>query len=216
MPPMARTADHQARRDQIAGAVSVLVGEHGLDAVTVAKVAARAEISVGLVQHYFPSKDDLLLFAHRRSMDAINHRIAAQLAREHPERLPIRQLLETGLTELMPLDGQRTVEYQVAQGFMGRCVDNPRLAEVARETMRDRGSRVAQAVTNGKECGEVAEDVDAEAAAIRILALVAGLAEQIFLDGDTRHGRRTVTSIAGSELRDAIAVVFTGRCRQYR
>lgn len=212
---MARTADHQARRDQIAGAVSVLVGEHGLDAVTVAKVAARADISVGLVQHYFPSKEDLLLFAHRRAMDAINHRIADHLAREHPDRLPIRRLLETGLTEMMPLDAQRTVEYKVVQGFMGRCVDNPRLAEVARETMHDRGARVAQAVMNGKECGEVADDVDAESAAIRILALVTGLAEQIFLDGETRHGRRSVSSIAGSELRAALRAVFTGRCRQY-
>lgn len=212
---MGRTADHDARREQIADALSLQVSEHGLDSVTVAKVAARAEISVGLVQHYFPSKDALLLFAYRRSVDAINDRIAGRLAQEGPGELPILDLVERGLRELIPFDRGRQTEYEVAVGFLGRCVDQPDLAEVARARGRALRIRLAEAITNGKECGEVAADTDAGAASIRLLALAAGLAECVHQEGSSRVGRRTVATVAAAELRVGLESVFTGRCGHY-
>ncbi|MGO1972278.1 MAG: TetR/AcrR family transcriptional regulator [Propionibacteriaceae bacterium] len=212
---MARTADHTARREQIAEALSLLVSEHGLDAVTVAKVAARAEISVGLVQHYFPSKDALVLFAYRRSVDAINERIAGHLAQETPQELPVAALVERGLRELIPFDRVRRAEYEVTLGFLGRCVDQPGLAEVARTRGRGLRIRLAEAITNGKECGEVAAGVDAAASSIRLLALATGLAERVHQEGSSRVGRRTVATLAAAELRVGLESVFTGRCRHY-
>src|SRR5688572_9761853 len=74
---MPRTADHDARRRQVADAVERLVADEGLDAVTVARTAAAAGISVGLVQHYFPAKDDMLLHTFTAVRQRIEQRVLA-------------------------------------------------------------------------------------------------------------------------------------------
>jgi AcrR family transcriptional regulator len=56
---MAREEYHALRRQQVAEAVERLVAAHGLDAVTIAKTAAEAGVSVGLVQHYFATSPNV-------------------------------------------------------------------------------------------------------------------------------------------------------------
>jgi len=43
--------------------VARLVADEGLEAVSVRTVAAEARVSIGTVQHYFPTKDAMLLHA---------------------------------------------------------------------------------------------------------------------------------------------------------
>ncbi|MEW2390011.1 TetR family transcriptional regulator C-terminal domain-containing protein [Streptomyces venezuelae] len=213
---MARTADHDARRRQIAAAVHRLVTDDGLDAATVARVAKEAGFSVGLVQHYFPSKDALLLHTCRQVMADVNARVGERIAAGVTGRQPIAAVALVSLDELLPLDARRRGEYRVTRAFRGRALDNPDLAEVARTTAAELRAQVAQAVTNGKECGEVEPDVDAELAATRICALTDGLADQLYQDPDRRVGRRGLDTAAGAILRAALDEVFTGECRQYQ
>ena len=57
---MPRTADHDSRRAQITTGVRELALTSGLGSVTIAGTAKAAGISVGLVQHYYDSKESLL------------------------------------------------------------------------------------------------------------------------------------------------------------
>ncbi|WP_419992509.1 TetR/AcrR family transcriptional regulator [Streptomyces boninensis] len=212
---MARTADHDARRRQIAAAVRQLVTEGGLDAATVARVAREAGFSVGLVQHYFPSKDALLLLTCRQVMADVNARVAERITEGITGKQPIATVTFASLKELLPLDAARRGEYRVTRAFRGRALDNPDLAEVARTTAAELRGQLAQAVTNGKECGEVEAGTDAELAATRIAALTDGLADQLYEDPSRKVGRRKLGTAADQLLRAALAEVFTGECRQY-
>ena len=66
---MPRQVDHQQRRTEIAYAVWAVIAEDGLDAVSLRRVAAEAGISLGRVQHYFDSKEELLRHSCRTVID---------------------------------------------------------------------------------------------------------------------------------------------------
>ena len=55
-----RTAPPAERRQQLIDAAMSAIAEHGLSGTTTAVVARRAGVSVGLVNHHFASKDNLL------------------------------------------------------------------------------------------------------------------------------------------------------------
>ncbi|OZM71625.1 TetR family transcriptional regulator [Amycolatopsis antarctica] len=213
---MPRTADHDQRRRQIASAVRALIAEAGLDAATMASVAREAGFSVGLVQHYFPSKDDLLLFTYRQVMADVGARLAVRIDRGETRERPISAILFDGMLELLPLDDDRRAEYRVARVFRGRSLDNPALAAVARATAADLRTQFATAVRNGKECGEVEPDADADLAATRFSALLDGLADQLYEDPGRRVGRRRLPVAGKKILHACVGDTFTGECRQYR
>ncbi|MDT0346912.1 TetR/AcrR family transcriptional regulator [Streptomyces litchfieldiae] len=213
---MARTADHDLRRRQIAAAVHRLVATEGLDAATVAGVAREAGYSVGLVQHYFRSKDELLLFAYNQVTKAIHDRVAARIADGVVRKRTISAVVFDSLLELLPIDDERRGEFRVSRAFLGRSLENDTLAEVARTAAADIRGQLAVAVHNGKECGEVEPHLDPDLAATRVTALVDGLAEQLYQDPARAVGRRTLRAAAEEIIRACLDSVFTGECRQYR
>src|SRR2546422_6311494 len=74
---MPKQVDHEARRQQLAEAVCRLAASQGLEAVSLRHVAAEAGVSMGQVQHYFSTKDELLLFAFRVVSERAEQRFAA-------------------------------------------------------------------------------------------------------------------------------------------
>ncbi|RSN49011.1 TetR/AcrR family transcriptional regulator [Actinomadura sp. WAC 06369] len=206
---MPRTADHEARRRQIGLAVCELISDHGLDAVTVARTAAAAGISVGLVQHYFRTKDAMLLHAFMQVSARIRERIERHVRDGAEHRRPIADVMAEALTELVPLDETRRTEFRVARAFAGRALDSPELARVDAETARALRRDAARAVRNGKECGEVDPGLDPWPAAVRLTAVTEGLAVQVYRDRDVS------AELTASIVRAELAAVFTGECRQY-
>lgn len=211
---MPRTADHDVRRRQIAEAVCELIARDGLDAVTVARTAATAGISVGLVQHYFRTKDAMLLHAFTEVSAHIRWRVEAHVRSGAAHRRPISRVLADALSELLPLDETRRTEFRVSRAFAGRAVDTPALAEVDVENARALRRDLARAVHNGKECGEVLDELAPAPAAARLTAVTEGLAAQIYREPSSVDGTPT-TELAAAILNAELAVVFTGECRQY-
>jgi AcrR family transcriptional regulator len=209
-----RTADHEERRGQIAEAVCELISEGGLDSVTVARTAGAAGMSVGLVQHYFRTKDEMLLHAFRHVSARIRGRIEERIRAGARHRRPISRVLAEAMAELVPLDETRRTEFRVARAFAGRALDVPALADVDAETFRALRDDLARAVHNGKECGEVAPDLDPWPAAVRLAAVTEGLALQVYRDPGGVNGVPAEV-LAASVLDAELAVVFTGECRQY-
>lgn len=179
---MATEEYHALRRQQVAEAVERLVARLGLDGVTMARTAEEAGVSVGLVQHYFTSKDDLLRYAYTQVTDRVLARAVRRAEELDAHRSSIRQALHESLAERLPLDEARRAEWRVLFAFTSRAVDHPDLATVRNQTEAAVRARVAQAITNGKQCGEVAATTDAPTAAAGLLATVEGLCLHAYLD----------------------------------
>ncbi|MFE5846301.1 TetR/AcrR family transcriptional regulator [Streptomyces niveus] len=205
---MPRVADHDARHGQITDAVQRLVVRHGLTAVTVARTAAEAGMSVGLVQHYFTAKDEMLLATFTRVNGRFTARVDELVNQGETEGRTIAEMLRQALAELMPLDDARRAEFLVRLAFADQAAHNARLAVVQRETLVGIRSRVAQAISNGTACGEVAQGIDAAGQALRIVAFTEGLALHTHIDPD---GTPKLAILAA--LDDQLGRVFTGTCR---
>ncbi|GAA1040362.1 TetR/AcrR family transcriptional regulator [Virgisporangium ochraceum] len=208
---MPRVSDHDARRRQVAAAVAGLVDTEDLDGVTVARTAAAAGISVGLVQHYFATKDDMLLFAYAHVREQIEARVATAVDAGAGSGARIEHVLLDALGELLPLDGRRRRECRVMLAFAGRTLDSPRLTEVLRASADSVRERLAVAIHNGKECGEVPAATDDHAESVRLLAVVDGLALHAYVAPDT-----VTAEAAHSALADHLRALFPGPCRQPR
>ncbi|HEU5469678.1 MAG TPA: TetR/AcrR family transcriptional regulator [Actinophytocola sp.] len=207
---MAREEYHALRRRQVAEAVERLVAAHGLDGVTVAKTAAEAGVSVGLVQHYFASKDDLLRYAYTQLTERTLARAIEQAEELDRHRSRIQQALAHALAERLPLDEPRRAEWRVAFAFATRAVDNPNLAAVRNHTEAQIRARLAQAISNGKKCGEVRNHTDPDTQASRLLAHLDGLALHTYLDPTALPA-----SAALAALHDYLSGIFPGRCRAH-
>ena len=78
---MVKQVDHAARRRAIADALWRVVAREGFEGVSLRHVAAEAGVSMGMVQHYFHTKEQMLLFALDSMEERVGARFAAELAR---------------------------------------------------------------------------------------------------------------------------------------
>src|SRR5262249_13216813 len=174
---MARTADHEQRPRQIAEAVLHIVAERGLDEVSVARVAAEAGVSVGLVQHYFATKDAMLLCAFRSIADQFAKR-AARIPRDGS----LGQIMLHVLAELLPLDARRAAEVRIWLAFCARAAVVPALAAVQAEYLAEQRMLLAATILEAQARGESPAGLDAEREAALLAAFVDGLANQAHND----------------------------------
>lgn len=203
---MPRVADHEQRRAQIARAFEQLLATRGFAGVSFTRVAAEAGISVGLIQHYFTSKDALLRFVYADAVHRMSRRLRARSHDCGDSRRPIADTLLDTLVELLPLDAERDAEYRIRQNLQTQALHDPGLAEVARRAGRDLLTHVAATIEDGKRGGEVDPGLDAEPAARIVLAKVQGLADQLVLSGTTAFPAREL-------LRQGIAAALNGHYR---
>jgi AcrR family transcriptional regulator len=72
------------RRAQIMRAATAVVAEAGFEGASLARIAERAEVSKGLVSHYFTDKDGLLADTVRATMIALRDALAESLVLTDP------------------------------------------------------------------------------------------------------------------------------------
>ncbi len=171
---MPKVVDHEERRAELGEAVWRLASRDGLEAVTLRGVAAEAGWSTGALVHYFADKEELVVFAFRTVADRVMRRVAqAEEATGDPFELA-RAMLVEGL----PLDRDRQAEVRVWFAFLGLALSRPALARDQRLTYRAWRVRVAERLAEAQERGDLRRDVDPEAEAAALIALVDGLAVQ--------------------------------------
>lgn len=139
--------------------------------MSVREVAAVAGVSLGTVQHYFHTKDELLTYAYKAVADAFEARV---------QRLvegggPLSQVLRAVLHELLPLDEDRSLGARVWLAFAARAAVTPRLAEIQAEEQGYLYAGLTEALGAGQQRGEIKVEVNAEHTAIFLTALVDGL-----------------------------------------
>ncbi|MEU4831404.1 TetR/AcrR family transcriptional regulator [Streptosporangium sp. NPDC023615] len=181
---MPKKVDHDERRRHIAEAVLRITGRHGLDHATLRDIAVEAGISLGAVQHYFRSKDELLQHVIAHTGEQVTARIMAGFAGlggtgDTGGTISVGSFLRVMASEMLPLDARRRAERRVLQAFGVRAADAPHLTEPLREGNDWLHDRVAELIGQAQRDGELRPELHAGHESITLLAMIEGLASDI-------------------------------------
>ncbi|MEU8245955.1 TetR family transcriptional regulator C-terminal domain-containing protein [Nonomuraea sp. NPDC048916] len=170
---MARGENRDQRRRDIAEALLRVAAERGLHAATMRAVAAEAGVSLHLVQHYFDTKEQLMLYALEHLARQMAERLRQRFAAMGSEPRP-REVLEAVLAEAMPTDARSRAFHHVYTSYVVLAVTEPALAVhpalAAPNAMRD---FVAGQLSKARP------DLDAALEASALLAMSAGLGASV-------------------------------------
>ncbi|MFC5814359.1 TetR/AcrR family transcriptional regulator [Nonomuraea harbinensis] len=175
---MPKKVDHDERRRHIAEAVLRIAGRDGLDAATLRDVAAEAGMSLGAVQYYMRTKDEMLRYVVAYLGEQVTARITAGV---DFASVDVRGFLVSMATEMLPLDDRRRAERRTGQAFGARAGAVPELAEALREGQAWLHDRVADLISEAQRTGQAAGDLDPGHESVVFLALVEGLTAEIML-----------------------------------
>jgi AcrR family transcriptional regulator len=179
-----KRVNHDERRGAIADAVLRLATTQGLESVSLRHVAAEADVSMGAVQHYFRTKDEMLAFAFESQSERHRARILARLAAAG--RPPtVREIIRATMIEILPTDEPSREEWLAGIAFFIRAMSHPRMAAVVAAG----GPKVIELFTDrlaaARSAGELAPDIDPRREAIILWSLVESQSTAIVLGGST-------------------------------
>ena len=203
---MPKKVDHHSRRLTIAESAWRVAAHGGIEAVTMRQVAAAAGMSLGQVQHYFTSKDELLAFAYELLTDRVATRVSQ---REHQQNEPHeddqrpRDTVRDALAELLPLDDERRVEAHFLLMFLARSAASAEFAAHLAKAHADLHAFVADQIRRGQRRGTVAVHLDAAREARTLLAVLDGLTTHVLVGHHTPQD-------AEQALDDHLDGLFTG------
>ncbi len=195
----------ESPKDRLLDALVSITAERGLDQVSIREVAAEAGVSVGTVQYYCRSKDEMLEMAFRHILTRMSDRAAAT-----PPSETVTEVLRHALHQFLPLDDLRRRECRVYLAFAARAAVTPRLAQVQHELLGEMRGRCAGAFQTAKDRGEATTDFDPREAATVTTALVDGMLLHMLTDPTGLRGK-TAIRLLDDHLRQYVRVDETGR-----
>lgn len=179
-------ARHAERRQRIAEALLAIISGRGLEAASLRDVAHQADVSLGAVQHYFRSKDEMLLFALDYISEQGGTRVQQRLG-ENPDSLPAHAVLRDILIELLPTDDRRVAELRIATAFTARALVAPKLAEHLRAGYGSLHGLLALLIRRAQSTGQITADRNADQEAATLLALAEGLGTHVLMGHGDAH-----------------------------
>ncbi|MCB5905993.1 TetR/AcrR family transcriptional regulator [Streptomyces pinistramenti] len=178
---MPKKVDHETRRREISEALWRIASTRGLDGASLRDVAAEAGISLGRLQHYFRTRDEMLGFALRHINELADRRIRDRIAGMAAEPTP-RAVLRACLSGMLPLDDKSRTGTLVGAAYFVRAVHDESLRAEAREGIPRLCAFFAGQLRRAAERGELPPGRDAEDEAMLLISLVDGLSTYVLLD----------------------------------
>ncbi|QFG20767.1 TetR/AcrR family transcriptional regulator [Actinomadura sp. WMMB 499] len=170
---MPRTVDKQARRRDVADALFRIAAREGLDGVSMRTVATEAGFSLGAVQRYFQTKDEMLSFAFARAAEAARARLAA--IRAEPDGRTFPEELRRAMLGYLPADESRLAEARIWAAFHAEAAVRPAFADALNELDAEARANLRAAIAAAQETGGLPAGRPAEELAELILVLLDGL-----------------------------------------
>lgn len=125
---MPKIVDHDQRRHRLAEAVWALTLRDGLEGVTLRKVAVEAGVSMGQVQHYYATREQLVRDALDRAVQALNARIDAAITAT--DSASAETTLRECLRALLSRDPESLRLLQLSVAVVGRSISDPAMVSV--------------------------------------------------------------------------------------
>ncbi len=160
------------RRNEILETTCEVVIERGFAATRIADVAKRLNVSSSLIHYHFDSKEQLLAeaFEHYAQKDV------AEMEAEIESAPTALGKLERVIQNYVP-EGSDDVEWMLWIDGWGEALRNPMMKKISQQLDEQSTELLARIIRDGVESGEFTCP-DPNAAAMRLTALVDGLAVQ--------------------------------------
>jgi len=187
---MPRVADKQERRDQVVDAAFRVIARDGLAGTSMRAVAQEAGCTIGLINHWFTSRDDLIEATFDRA-------IAVELERATAIATDPSAFIEAA-GEFLPVDERRRDEAKIWIAFYAMVLSGS--DHVDRRTTRCKAVRktMVQGLRSFRPLPVCHDIVD------RIFALVDGIAINALLD-PARWTRTRQLTVLREGLEDTLA-----------
>ncbi|MBS2534637.1 TetR/AcrR family transcriptional regulator [Catenulispora sp. NF23] len=190
------------RRTELLDRLAEVIAENGIEGVSIRTLASRADVSIGTVQYYFATKDELLraVWLHVREQAA-------------------RDFLSTDFTELAPIDRlDRLVGLLVAPeaddrlarvwlALVARAAHDPAIAALHRGQWLETEGVLARALAAANPARAAEPGDEVVDAAAELLALLDGLTIAVLTEPERMPAARAIR----------IARAWTGAwCAEYQ
>lgn len=190
---MPKQVDHDERRKAIAEAMWKVVDQQGWSRASMREVAREARVSLGQLQHYFSSRQEMLTFAlelaAERTSDRVERGMGSLSQHPHP-----KEALQIALTEMLPLHPHSRATSRLQAAFVLEALHDPHLHDQARTGLQLGRERIEQIIRSAIADGSAPPDRDAEVETDLLLALT-GLAPLLDLGVITPDAARTAIRV---------------------
>jgi AcrR family transcriptional regulator len=140
------------------------------------EIAREANVSTGILAHYFADKADLLAYALRLSHRRVYERIA-----ERTEGVVGLEALRVIMLEALPLDQERLVEAQIEMNFLSLAFGNDSLRELSHREFERFWEALHHRVSEAQTLGEISNELDADWITHQLIILVEGISLEAVL-----------------------------------
>ncbi|OPF75591.1 TetR family transcriptional regulator [Streptomyces antioxidans] len=182
-PPAPTAPPDSGRPLQIVRETVRLIAERGFHAVRVADIAAACDTSTATIHYHFPGRDELLEAAVRWCMDEDTARRAARIAEADDAREELRQLIALQA----PHTERQRQQWLVWMDLWAEAARSTAIGLLHADFYQQWRQTVAEVIRRGVEQG-VFRAVDPEFSALRLTALIDGLAIQVLATGPRARG----------------------------
>lgn len=164
---MPKIVDHDQRRAEIIGALWEVISERGTEGASLTTVARAAGVSVGRIQHYFTSKQELVQAGCQAIVD-----MAEAGYRDRTRESDPWQALADLLTQPIPTSAAFRMGAAVWYAYMARAVVDPGIGEIVRQAAQGTHEEVRSLL----RAGGAPEDL-----ATALLGMSAGLTQHVLV-----------------------------------
>jgi AcrR family transcriptional regulator len=173
---VARSVDHDERREIFAAAALRVIMRAGIAGLTVREVAKEAGFTTGALTHYFRSKDQLLIEASELSARLVRERML-RAERVRPALEAVRRVVSLAL----PLTAETRGYWRIWVGYWERSSYDQDVSRVMRLRYDEWRQRLERLLAHARDEGELPAHVDVRLAAQGLVALVDGVGVQVLL-----------------------------------
>jgi AcrR family transcriptional regulator len=179
----------QQRKEDLIRATLSLISEHGVRGATVRAIAERAEVTQGLIRHYFLTKEDLIVAAYEYHMEQMTDIISASIdLAETSPRERLGAFVSASLKSPIVDPGSVTIW----ASFLNKVREKERMRKMHQQTYYAYRDRLEGLICDAlDEAGIVPKALDVRRMAIASNAVIDGL----WMEGGALPGAFELTEL---------------------
>ncbi|WP_419703704.1 TetR/AcrR family transcriptional regulator [Promicromonospora sp. NFX87] len=172
---MPKVVDHEERRWEIVYALWLVIAEHGIEGVSLRHVAAAADVSMGRIQHYFGTKEALVLAGCTALVQSAHGGY-----QETAEAAPRERLLHV-VSQQIPRDDAGRMGVSVWYAYVAKSINDSAVRQVLAEARRGAEGECVRLIRADRGGPADGADQAALGQARRLLALADGLTLRVLV-----------------------------------